>query len=98
MQKKYGFTPLGPAEGPVKTAIFSGNNMRLYGLQKRFAGRMLVNAKCAPHYVKTLFETDGASPFLKAYAGGAGGCPADGPRPPPRESRRGQEAALSAWR
>ena len=35
MQKKYGFTPLGPAEGPVKTAIFSGNNMRLYGLQKR---------------------------------------------------------------
>ena len=35
MQKKYGFAPLGPADGPVKTAIFSGNNMRLYGLQKR---------------------------------------------------------------
>ena len=25
MQKKYGFKPLGPADGPVKTAIFSGN-------------------------------------------------------------------------
>ena len=34
MQKKYGFKPLGPANSPVKTAIFSGNTMRLYGLQK----------------------------------------------------------------
>jgi hypothetical protein len=29
MQKKYGFKPLGPADGPVKTAIFSGNTARL---------------------------------------------------------------------
>ena len=35
MQKKYGFTALGGPTGPVKTAIFSGNNMRLYGVQKR---------------------------------------------------------------
>jgi hypothetical protein len=35
MQKKHGFKPLGGPEGPVKTAIFSGNNMRLYGVQKR---------------------------------------------------------------
>ena len=35
MQKKYGFQPLGAATGPVKTAVFSGNNMRLYGLAKR---------------------------------------------------------------
>ena len=35
MQKKHGFQPLGGATGPVKTAIFSGNNMRLYGIQKR---------------------------------------------------------------
>jgi predicted TIM-barrel fold metal-dependent hydrolase len=34
MQKKYGFKPLGPADGPVKTAIFSGNTARLYGLEK----------------------------------------------------------------
>ena len=30
MQKKYGFRPLGPADGPVKTAIFGGNSARLY--------------------------------------------------------------------
>ena len=30
MQKKHGFAPLGAAEGPVKTAIFSGNAARLY--------------------------------------------------------------------
>ena len=35
MQKKYGFAPLGAATGPVKTAIFSGNNMRLYDIQQR---------------------------------------------------------------
>ncbi|HYU11690.1 MAG TPA: amidohydrolase family protein [Stellaceae bacterium] len=34
MQKKYGFQPLGPADGPVKTAIFSGNSARLYGLER----------------------------------------------------------------
>lgn len=48
----------------------------LFEIQKRFAGRMLVNAKCAPHYVRTLFEREPASPFLRAYADGAGGCPA----------------------
>jgi uncharacterized protein len=30
MQKRFGFKPLGPADGPVKTAIFSGNSARLY--------------------------------------------------------------------
>ena len=34
MQKKYGFKPLGPADGPVKTAVFSGNSARLYGLEQ----------------------------------------------------------------
>ena len=32
MQKRYGFAPLGAADGPVKTAIFGGNNARLYGI------------------------------------------------------------------
>jgi radical SAM protein with 4Fe4S-binding SPASM domain len=45
-------------------------------IQRSYRGRMIVNAKCAPHYVKRLFEEDEQSPFLKAYAGGAGGCPA----------------------
>jgi hypothetical protein len=30
MQKKHGFQPLGAADGTVKTAIFGGNNARLY--------------------------------------------------------------------
>ena len=32
MQKQYGFKPLGAADGPVKTAVFSGNNAKLYGI------------------------------------------------------------------
>ncbi len=34
MQKKHGFKPLGPADGPLKTAVFSGNSARLYGLER----------------------------------------------------------------
>ncbi|HUC70471.1 MAG TPA: hypothetical protein VMS01_04695, partial [Stellaceae bacterium] len=34
MQKKYGFQPLGPANGPVKAGIFAGNSARLYNLDK----------------------------------------------------------------
>lgn len=30
MQKKYGFKPLGAANGPIKKAIFSANSVRLY--------------------------------------------------------------------
>jgi AdoMet-dependent heme synthase len=45
-------------------------------IQKKYAGRMLVNAKCAPHYVRILQAEDPTSPFLKSFAGGAGGCPA----------------------
>jgi predicted TIM-barrel fold metal-dependent hydrolase len=32
MQKKYGFAPLGPADGPVKNQIFGYNSARLYNL------------------------------------------------------------------
>jgi predicted TIM-barrel fold metal-dependent hydrolase len=32
MQRKHGFAPLGPADGPVKTAIFAGNAARMYKL------------------------------------------------------------------
>jgi AdoMet-dependent heme synthase len=28
----------------------------LYGIQRKYEGRMLVNAKCAPHYIKTVLE------------------------------------------
>ena len=30
MQKKYGFKPLGAADGPIKTVIFGGTNAKLY--------------------------------------------------------------------
>ena len=54
----------------------------LYRIQRQYEGRMLVNAKCAPHYIKTVLANASAdgdgrpSPGLKTYAGGAGGCPA----------------------
>jgi predicted TIM-barrel fold metal-dependent hydrolase len=37
MQKKYGFKPLGPADGEIKTAIFGANSARLYGLDPQHA-------------------------------------------------------------
>ena len=37
MQKTYGFKPLGPADGPVKTAILGENNARLYRYERRAA-------------------------------------------------------------
>jgi radical SAM protein with 4Fe4S-binding SPASM domain len=46
----------------------------LYRIQQKYAGRMLVNAKCAPHYIKTVLENDGGQ--IRTYSGGAGGCPA----------------------
>jgi radical SAM protein with 4Fe4S-binding SPASM domain len=55
----------------------------LYRIQGKYSGRMLVNAKCAPHYIKTVLE-NGAVPGsehgenhpIRTYSGGAGGCPA----------------------
>jgi radical SAM protein with 4Fe4S-binding SPASM domain len=46
----------------------------LYRIQRKYERRMLVNAKCAPHYVKTMLEN--GLPPARAYSGGAGGCPA----------------------
>jgi radical SAM protein with 4Fe4S-binding SPASM domain len=57
----------------------------LYRIQAKYQGRMLVNAKCAPHYVKTILENgrrpdasaDSAEAHpIRTYSGGAGGCPA----------------------
>jgi radical SAM protein with 4Fe4S-binding SPASM domain len=48
----------------------------LHGIQEAYAGRMVVNAQCAPHAVRTLFERNPQSPLIRTYTGGAGGCPA----------------------
>jgi predicted TIM-barrel fold metal-dependent hydrolase len=37
MQRQYGFPPLGAADGPVKTAIFSGNSVKMYRYEARRA-------------------------------------------------------------
>jgi len=50
----------------------------LYRIQRKYDRRMLVNAKCAPHYIKTVLENASAEtePKIRTYSGGAGGCPA----------------------
>jgi hypothetical protein len=40
MQRKFGFAPLGPATGPVKSAIFGENSARLYDIEPTtYAGK-----------------------------------------------------------
>jgi radical SAM protein with 4Fe4S-binding SPASM domain len=62
----------------------------LYRIQRKYDRRMLVNAKCAPHYIKTVLENAATDPIpagesgpswpgsspIRTYSGGAGGCPA----------------------
>jgi AdoMet-dependent heme synthase len=50
----------------------------LYRIQRKYDRRMLVNAKCAPHYIKTVLENAGTETDskIRTYSGGAGGCPA----------------------
>jgi radical SAM protein with 4Fe4S-binding SPASM domain len=55
---------------------YDGVLAELSRIQERYRGRMIVNAKCAPHHVKQLLADDPQSPFARAYTGGAGGCPA----------------------
>jgi predicted TIM-barrel fold metal-dependent hydrolase len=64
MQKQYGFTPLGAADGPVKTAIFSGNSARLYGIDTQHAAREIAGdqfASIKQEYLKS------PSPSLRYY-------------------------------
>jgi radical SAM protein with 4Fe4S-binding SPASM domain len=49
----------------------------LHRIQRKYERRMLVNAKCAPHFVKTALEQGGdGHPAIRTWSGGAGGCPA----------------------
>jgi radical SAM protein with 4Fe4S-binding SPASM domain len=74
----YFLVPTGRGEfvSDMSPREYDGVLADLYDIQQAYAGKMLANAKCAPHYIKTVFEKDPDSPFLKAFAGGAGGCPA----------------------
>jgi len=63
MQKKYGFAPLGPADGPVKTAIFGGNSARMYRYDAKKAGLETDRVTAA----KADYLRGGAEPSHLAY-------------------------------
>jgi predicted TIM-barrel fold metal-dependent hydrolase len=64
LQKKYGFKPLGPADGPVKNAIFGGNNARLYNYKPQQRAE-LVNDQFALH--KEHYDKHGEGRTNMAY-------------------------------
>ena len=63
MQKKYGFAPLGPADGPIKTAIFGGNSAKMYRYDAKKAG--LEGDRFAA--AKAAYLRDGAQPSNLRY-------------------------------
>jgi predicted TIM-barrel fold metal-dependent hydrolase len=64
LRKKYGFEPLGRADGPVKSAIFGGNNARLYDFEPdQRAG--LANDQIAQY--KAIYEKEGSERTNLAY-------------------------------
>ena len=65
MQKKFGYAPLGPADGPVKTAIFGGNNARLYNVEPKKAMLELKGDRFA--LMKAEYEKAGAEPSNMRY-------------------------------
>ena len=73
----------------------------LYRIQRKYDRRMLVNAKCAPHYIKTVLENAGRAtepirapadqPATAAGALACPVCPRSGPTPEgPAGARRGR--------
>jgi predicted TIM-barrel fold metal-dependent hydrolase len=65
MQKKHGFKPLGDARGAVKTAIFSGNSARLYGVNQKKASLEIQGDKFAA--LKADYEKAGPNPSNLRY-------------------------------
>jgi hypothetical protein len=64
IQKTYGLKPMGPATGPVKTAILGGNNARLYGFTPKQQAEVLTD-KVA--YYKGIYEKHGEGRTNLAY-------------------------------
>jgi uncharacterized protein len=65
MQKKFGYAPLGAADGPVKTAIFGDNNARLYDVQPKRATLDLKVDRFA--LMKAEYEKAGPEPSNVRY-------------------------------
>jgi predicted TIM-barrel fold metal-dependent hydrolase len=64
LQRKYGLQPLGPADGPVKTAIFGGNNARLYDFKPEQRAA-LANDAIAEY--REIYDREGAGRTNLAY-------------------------------
>jgi len=64
LQKKYGLKPVGPADGPIKTAIFGGNNARLYNFTP--PQRMALSSDGLARY-RELYAKHGAGRTNVAY-------------------------------
>ena len=64
LQKQYGYAPLGAADGPVKSAIFGGNNARLYGVPMQRRAE-IAGDKLAEY--KAIYEQHGAGRTNLAY-------------------------------
>jgi predicted TIM-barrel fold metal-dependent hydrolase len=65
MQKQYGFKPLGAADGPVKRAIFGGNNARLYNVKQAVAEAEMRNDRLTE--LKLAYERQGPQPSNLRY-------------------------------
>jgi radical SAM protein with 4Fe4S-binding SPASM domain len=59
----------------------------LYRIQRKYDGRMLVNAKCAPHYIKTVLEHAARTGSGQTGPGATGAGPAEGELQGPRLPR-----------
>ena len=64
MRKAHGFAALGPAEGPVKNAIFGGNNARLYGVTQTDADALRHDSFAA---IRRDYIAEGAAPSNRRY-------------------------------
>ncbi|MFB9264114.1 hypothetical protein ACFFWD_13175 [Bradyrhizobium erythrophlei] len=64
-QKKFGYAPLGLADGPVKSAIFGGNNARLYDIQPKRTMLELKGDRFA--MMKAAYEKAGQEPSNTRY-------------------------------
>ena len=65
MQRAHGFAPLGPADGPVKTAVFGGNNARLYGVEVPAAQAAVTSDRFAA--IRAQYLAAGPTPSNRRY-------------------------------
>ncbi len=65
LQKRFGFAPLGAADGPVKSGILGANSARLYGIKPKVASAIFANDKFAGF--KADYEASGGRRSNLAY-------------------------------